>query len=294
MTAQIIQGDQYAKQCLETLSKPIALLKTHDITPRLDVYLIGNDPASHIYVNRKKDRASEIGIDVKTFHLSEDISELDLLTKIERSNLNPEVHGVLVQLPLPKHINQKHVLNAIQPKKDVDGFHAYNFGQLWSNPKRVYMNGNMSCTAHACLELIKTVEPDLTGKDIVIIGATFIVGKPLAGLLLHEKATVTMTHIDTENLKDKVKQADIIVSATGKAKLVQSDWVHPDAIIIDVGISRLGDEIVGDADFQALQDKCRAITPVPGGVGPVTIANLLRNIIFAAANQMQIDIHEGI
>lgn len=284
----ILDGHKLSEQILSNLAHPIAFLKERGIQPSLDVHLVGKDPASHIYVKHKQNIAEQLGIQTFCHELDEDILEPELLEHITRSNFNSDVHGILVQLPLPKQIDKLMVLEAIHPRKDVDGFHACNFGELWSRPDLVSLRGNMSCTAHACLELMLNAYPTLEGKHVVIIGDSFIVGKPLTGLLLNHKATVSITNIHTQNIQEITKKADILVTATGKAELVKADWVKDEVVIIDVGISRVEGHIVGDVDYDSVAPKAKAITPVPGGVGPMTIANLMRNIVYAAAYQNNI------
>jgi methylenetetrahydrofolate dehydrogenase (NADP+)/methenyltetrahydrofolate cyclohydrolase len=236
--------------------------------------LIGDSAASQIYVRNKEKNSEEVGINSEVIKYSKDISEKKVLEKIEELNNDNNVSGILVQLPLPTQINKEKIINAINPKKDVDGFNPFNVGNLASGYKSI-----VPCTPLGCLYLIKKVEKNLAGKYAVIIGRSNLNGKPMAQLLLKENCTVTVVHSKTKDLKTECQKADILVVAVGVANLVKSDWVKKDSIIIDVGINKVGEKIVGDVDFEQVKDKVRAITPVPGGVGPMTIACLLKNTL---------------
>ena len=251
-----------------------------DITPGLAVVLVGDDPASEVYVRNKNKQAKEVGMHSLEFSLPGSIGEAELLAKVQSLNLNPEVHGILVQLPLPKHINESAVINAIHPDKDVDGFHVINAGKLATG-----QDGFVPCTPLGCLMLLKDTIGDLSGKHAVIIGRSNIVGKPMAALLLKEHCTVTIAHSKTKDLPSVVKQADIVVAAVGKAEMVKGAWLKPGAIVIDVGINRVSGKLVGDVDFASCQGIAAAITPVPGGVGPMTIACLLENTLKSASQE---------
>ena len=229
---------------------------------------------SQIYVRNKEKNSKEVGINSEVVKYSRYISEKEVLEKIEELNHNNNVSGILVQLPLPAHINKEKIINAISPKKDVDGFNPINVGNLASG-----YNSIIPCTPLGCLYLIRKVEKNLTGKHAVIIGRSNLNGKPMAQLLLKENCTVTVVHSKTKDLKAECQKADILVVAVGVANLVKSDWVKKDSIIIDVGINKVGEKIVGDVDFEQVKDKVKAITPVPGGVGPMTIACLLQNTL---------------
>jgi len=249
------------------------------------VVLVGHDPASEVYVGRKLKKSQEVGIVSFEHRLPEDTSQEDLLALIGRLNADPEVHGVLCQVPLPKHIDTGLVLRSITPSKDVDGFHPVNVGRLSTGT-----GGIVPCTPLGVMKLLDTVFDDLTGLDCVVIGKSNIVGKPIAMLLLEREATVTVTHIETKNLPDIASKADIIVAAAGAPELVRGNWVKPGAVVIDVGITRLKNEdgstrLVGDVAFDEVQH-ARAVTPVPGGVGPMTISCLLANTVQAAKEQL--------
>ena len=247
----------------------------------MTVILIGEDPASKIYVKNKEKFSKEVGMNSEVIRYPENIEEKVVLDKIKELNKNKKVSGILVQLPLPKHINKKRVIDTILPNKDVDGFHPINVGNLSSG-----YESNIPCTPLGCYLLIKEVEKNLSGKHAVIIGRSNLNGKPMAQLLLKENCTVTITHSKTKDLKAVCNKADIIVAAVGKPKLVKGDWVKKNAVIIDVGINKTESGIVGDVDFDEVSKIARAITPVPGGVGPMTIACLLNNTVecFKRAN----------
>ncbi len=269
----IIDGKKTAANLREGLKKKIADLKsTFKIVPGLTVILIGEDPASKIYVKNKEKFSKEVGMNSEVLKYPENIEEKVLLSKIEELNKNKDVSGILVQLPLPRHISKKKVIETILPTKDVDGFHPVNVGNLSSGHQ-----SNIPCTPLGCFLLIKEVEKNLTGKHALIIGRSNLNGKPMAQLLLRENCTVTIAHSKTKNLKEECKRADIIVAAVGKPKLVKGDWVKKNATVIDVGINKTKTGIVGDVDFQEVSKVAKAITPVPGGVGPMTIACLLNN-----------------
>ena len=278
----IIDGKKIAAKLRENLKKNIINLKsTLKSIPGLTVILIGEDPASKIYVKNKEKFSKEVGMNSEVIRYPENIEEKVVLDKIKELNKNKKVSGILVQLPLPKHINKKRVIDTILPNKDVDGFHPINVGNLSSG-----YESNIPCTPLGCYLLIKEVEKNLSGKHAVIIGRSNLNGKPMAQLLLKENCTVTITHSKTKDLKAVCNKADIIVAAVGKPKLVKGDWVKKNAVIIDVGINKTEAGIVGDVDFDEVSKIARAITPVPGGVGPMTIACLLNNTVecFKRAN----------
>ena len=243
--------------------------------------IVGDDPASRIYVNSKKKNCGELGIYSEEYALPGETSEEELLELIDKLNKKHDVSGILVQLPLPKHINEENIINAIDPKKDVDAFHPVNVGKI--------MVGNydfVPCTPAGVMELIKESGIEIAGKECVVVGRSNIVGKPQAMLLLHQNGTVTICHSKTKNLKEIVKRADIVVAAVGRPKFITADMIKPGAVVIDVGINRLADKkIVGDVDFEECEKVAGAITPVPGGVGPMTIAMLMRNTVKAAIIQ---------
>ena len=271
-----------AEKLREDLKKKIIDLKsTFKSVPGLTVILIGDDPASKIYVKNKEKFSKEVGINSEVIRYPKNIEEKIVLDKIKELNKNKKVSGILVQLPLPEHINKKKVIETILPEKDVDGFHPVNVGNLSSG-----YESNIPCTPLGCFLLIKEVEKNLSGKNAVIIGRSNLNGKPMAQLLLKENCTVTITHSKTKDLKAECNKADIIVAAVGKPKLVKKDWVKKNAIVIDVGINKTESGIVGDVDFDEVSKVARAITPVPGGVGPMTIVCLLNNTVecFKRAN----------
>ena len=281
----IIDGKKIAEDLRQNLKKEISNLKTN-IKPCLVVILIGDNPASKIYVKNKEKSTGDVGIKSEVIKFETNISEKDLLKKIEDLNSDNNVHGILVQLPLPKHIDEGKVINTINPIKDVDGFHPVNVGNLSSGNDAM-----IPCTPLGCYLLLKEVIQDLTGKNVVIIGRSNINGKPMAQLLLRENCTVTVTHSKTKNIEKICREADIIVVAAGKAKILNKNWVNKNSVIIDVGINRIVEKgskkIVGDADFENIKNEVYAITPVPGGVGPMTIACLLKNTLKAYKNQIK-------
>ena len=271
----IIDGKNIAETLRQKLKKEIIEIKSSfKSVPGLTVILIGEDPASKIYVRNKEKFSKEIGINSEVIKYPENIEEKEVLSKIIELNKNKKVSGILVQLPLPKHINKQKVIETILPEKDVDGFHPINVGNLSSG-----YDSKIPCTPLGCLILLKEVEKNLSGKHAVVIGRSNLNGKPMAQLLLKENCTVTITHSKTKDLKSQCNKADIIIAAVGKPKLVKGDWVKKNAIVIDVGINKTSDGIVGDIDFNEVSKVARAITPVPGGVGPMTIACLLRNTV---------------
>ena len=278
----IIDGKKIAETLRQKLKKEIIEIKSSfKSVPGLTVILIGEDPASKIYVRNKEKFSKEIGINSEVIKYPENIKEKEVLSKIIELNKNKKVSGILVQLPLPKHINKQKVIETILPEKDVDGFHPINVGNLSSG-----YDSKIPCTPLGCLILLKEVEKNLSGKHAVVIGRSNLNGKPMAQLLLKENCTVTITHSKTKDLKSQCNKADIIIAAVGKPKLVKGDWVKKNAIVIDVGINKTTDGIVGDVDFNEVSKVAKAITPVPGGVGPMTIACLLRNTVecFKRAN----------
>jgi methylenetetrahydrofolate dehydrogenase (NADP+)/methenyltetrahydrofolate cyclohydrolase len=271
----IIDGKKEAQLLREEIKKEIDLIKSkNNKVPGLTVILIGDFAPSQLYVKNKEKNAKEVGINSEVARYSKEVTEQEVLNKIKELNDNDAVSGILVQLPLPPQINKEKIINAIDPTKDVDGFHPINVGNLSSG-----YNATVPCTPLGCLLLIKKVEPNLSGKHAVIIGRSNLNGKPMAQLLLKESCTVTIVHSKTKDLKTECLKADILVAAVGVANLVKADWVKKNSIVIDVGINKLGDKIVGDVEFETVKEKARAITPVPGGVGPMTIACLLKNTL---------------
>lgn len=274
MTAQIIDGKQIAADIREKLKQKIALLP---VAPQLAIVLVGNDEPSLIYVRNKQKAAAQIGLQSQLYHMDEDTSEEKLLNVIAKLNADKQINGIIVQLPLPKQLNTNRIINAISPLKDVDGFHPYNTGMLQNNEQPYFI----AATPLGVMKLIKSVNQNLSGKNVVLIGASLIVGRPLATLLLNQECTVSITHAQTKNIKELTTKADILVAACGVAKLVKADWIKENAILIDVGINRDSGKLCGDIDFEDVKEKAGAITPVPGGVGPMTIAMLLSNTVDA-------------
>ena len=276
---QIIDGKKLAKEIRDQIAIEVEELKTsRDIIPGLAVILVGNDPASHAYVKMKAKACKEAGIYSITHEMPESISQSEIEETIRMMNKNPNIDGILVQLPLPSHIDSTKILELIDPKKDVDGFHAYNFGRLMTG-----LDGFVPCTPLGVMEMFKAYNIDPKGKDACIVGASNIVGKPMAALLLNAFATVDICHIHTKDLTEHTKRADILVIGVGKAGLITEEMVKEGAVVIDIGINRLEDgTLVGDVDYEAVAPKCSYITPVPGGVGPMTIAMLLKNTLKAA------------
>jgi methylenetetrahydrofolate dehydrogenase (NADP+)/methenyltetrahydrofolate cyclohydrolase len=271
----IIDGKKEAQLLRNEIKKEIELLKSeNNKVPGLTVILIGDFEPSKIYVKNKEKNAKEVGINSDVIRYAKDVTEQEVLNKIKELNNNKDVSGILVQLPLPPQINKEKIINAINPLKDVDGFHPLNVGNLSSG-----YNATVPCTPLGCLLLIKKIEPNLSGKHAVIIGRSNLNGKPMAQLLLKNNCTVTIVHSKTKDLKTECLKADILVAAVGVPNLVKSDWVKKDSIVIDVGINKVGDKIIGDVEFETVKKKAKAITPVPGGVGPMTIACLLKNTL---------------
>ena len=296
MAASIIDGKDYASRLRGKLKKAINdLREKYKITPGLAVVLVGNDPASEIYVRNKGIQTKEVGMNSFEYRLPENTSENDLLAKDEELNSDKSVNGILVQFPVPKHMEQQKIIEKILPSKDVDGLHPVNSGYLASGLK-----GLVPCTPQGASLLIKDSLPSLSGLHAVIVGRSNLVGKPIAQLLLRENCTVTICHSKTKNLKEVCLSADVLVAAVGISELVKEDWVKDGAVVIDVGINRLpapenGEgktKLVGDVDFERVKNKASAITPVPGGVGPMTIACLLLNTFAATCAQNNIDFSE--
>ena len=273
--ARLIDGKLISTQIKDELKAEVACFKEKGIVPCLAVIQVGNDPASSVYVNNKKKACAYIGIESLSYELEENISQEKLLTIIDELNHNDMVNGILVQLPLPKHINEEAIIKAIAPEKDVDGFHPETVGNMCIGSK-----GFLPCTPAGVIQLLKRSNIEIEGKECVVIGRSNIVGKPMALLLLRENGTVTITHSRTKDLKEITKRADILVAAIGKPRFVTADYVKEGAVVIDVGIHRNEDnKLCGDVDFDDVLDKVSAITPVPGGVGPMTIAMLMNNCV---------------
>lgn len=284
--AKIIDGKAYAAGLRERVGTAVAKLKAdHGLQPGLAVVLVGEDPASQVYVRNKHKQTLEAGMNSYEHRLDTSVSEGDLLALVEQLNTDPNVHGILVQLPLPDHIDTEKVINAINPDKDVDGFHVINAGRLATGQDAL-----VACTPVGCVLLAKDALGSLSGLDAVIVGRSNIVGKPVAQLLLQESCTVTIAHSRTKDLPQVCRRADLLVAAVGRPEMIKGDWVKPGACVIDVGINRIEGEngktrLVGDVDFASASEVAGSITPVPGGVGPMTIACLLRSTVLAACAQ---------
>lgn len=289
MVAKIIDGKLIASKVKEQVSVAVSDLNQKSIFPGLATIIVGNDAASSIYVKNKRKSAKEVGIESFQYELSENIQEKELLELINELNLNSDVDGILVQLPLPKHINSDLIIDSIDVNKDVDGFNVINAGKTFIGRDSV-----IPCTPLGCLLMLKSIKIELKGKNAVIIGRSNIVGKPMAQLLLNEDCTVTIVHSKTFNIQALVKEADIVVAAVGSPNLVKGSWIKKGAVVIDVGINRLKVEdkniLVGDINFNEVKDIASYITPVPGGVGPMTIACLLMNTVFQCAKRNNVSI----
>lgn len=295
MTAQLIDGKAFAATVRASVAEHVARLKSdHGITPGLAVVLVGEDPASQVYVRSKGKQTLEVGMKSVEHKLDAETSEADLLRLIDQLNNDDSIHGILVQLPLPKHLNEDLVINAIHPSKDIDGFHISNVGLLGTGQKSM-----VPCTPLGCLMMLRDHHGSLSGMDAVVIGRSNIVGKPMAQLLLNDSCTVTIAHSRTRDLADVVRRADIVVAAVGRPQMVPGDWIKPGATVIDVGINRIdkpegGTRLVGDVDFESCAAVAGAITPVPGGVGPMTIACLLANTVTACCRANGLEEPQGL
>ncbi len=276
---QLIDGKSLANKVQTYVTTEVEKLKQEkNIVPGLAVILIGDDPASHAYVKMKAKACEKVGFYSITHHMPDTISQNEIIATIEMMNSNPRIDGILVQLPLPQHVDTDKILEVIDPKKDVDGFHPYNVGRLVTK-----LDCFVACTPLGVMKMFEEYNIELKGQDVCVVGASNIVGKPMAALLLNADATVTVTHIHTKDLKSHTSIADIIIVGVGVPKLIKEDMVKEGAIVIDIGINRLDNgNLVGDVDFEAVSKKCSYITPVPGGVGPMTIAMLLSNTLKAA------------
>ncbi len=275
--AKLIDGKAISKQIKDELKEEAAKLKEQGITACLAVIQVGKDPASCVYVNNKKKACAYVGIESRAYELEESVTEQELIHLVEELNADPSVNGILVQLPLPKHIDEDRIIQTISPEKDVDGFHPVSVGNLWIGDK-----GFLSCTPAGVIQLLKRSDISIEGKNCVIIGRSNIVGKPMACLMLRENATVTVAHSRTKNLPEITRQADILIVAVGRMRMVTAEYVKEGAVVIDVGMHRdENGKLCGDVDFKDVEDKVSAITPVPGGVGPMTIAMLMNNCIEA-------------
>ena len=298
MTATLIDGKAFAGRVRAQVANHVARLKEeHGIVPGLAVVLVGEDPASQVYVRSKGKQTVEVGMKSVEHKLDVNTSEVDLLAVVEQLNNDPEIHGILVQLPLPDHLDEDLVINSIAPSKDVDGFHISNVGLLGTGQKSM-----VPCTPLGCLMMLRDHHGSLSGMDAVIIGRSNIVGKPMAQLLLGDSCTVTIAHSRTKDLPEVVRRADIVVAAVGRPEMVPGDWIKPGATVIDVGINRLDapekgegkTRLVGDVNFKSCAAVAGAITPVPGGVGPMTIACLLANTVTACCRANDLAEPEGL
>lgn len=279
--AQIIDGKKISQEIKDEIKEQVAQLKAEGSEVCLAVIQVGNNPASTVYVGNKKKACAYTGITSLAYELPEETTEEELLQKIEELNQDKKVNGILVQLPLPKHMDEDKIIEAISPAKDVDGFHPVNVGAL-----SIGKDGFISCTPYGIIQLLKRIGTEIDGKNCVIIGRSNIVGKPMAQLLLRENGTVTIVHSHTKNLKEITAQADIVVAAIGKANYITADYIKEGAVVIDVGINRNENgKLCGDVDFAQVSEKASAITPVPGGVGPMTIAMLMQNCLEAFRRQ---------
>ena len=277
MAAEILSGKEMSESLRKEIAERVVRLKEQGVTPGLAVILVGNDPASEIYVRNKGNGCAETGMYSRTMNMPEETTQEQLEAAIEELNADPAIHGILVQLPLPKHLDENAALAKILPEKDVDGFHLINAGHMLTGTE-----GVVACTPRGALYMIKSTGLDLNGKEAVVIGRSNIGGKPMAMLLLRENCTVTMCHSRTKNLAEHTRRADILVAAVGKAGFVTADMVKPGAVVIDVGINRVDGKVKGDVDFDAVKEIAGWITPVPGGVGKMTITMLLANTVEAA------------
>lgn len=283
MAAAILDGTLMSNELRSGIARRVEKLKEAGIQPGLAVILVGDDPASEIYVRNKGKGCAEVGIFSETIHLAADIRQETLEAEIDRLNADEQIHGILVQLPLPGHLDEEAALARILPEKDVDGFHLLNAGRMMTGAK-----GVTACTPKGALYMIKSTGLDLNGKEAVVIGRSNIVGKPMAMLLLRENCTVTLCHSRTQNLAEHTRRADILVAAVGRPGFVTADMVKPGAVVIDVGINRVDGKVCGDVDFDRVRDVAGWITPVPGGVGKMTITMLLDNTVEAAERKIEL------
>ena len=287
--AKLIDGKKFAENLCKKIADEVKKLKNKNIIPGLAVIRVGEDPASTVYINMKAKKTEEVGMHSVTKILDENTSQDNLLKVVEELNNDDSINGILVQLPLPKQINSDSVINTINPDKDVDGFHAINTGRLWTN-----INSLIPCTPLGCKMLLLDELKDLTGKKAIIVGRSNIVGKPMASLLIGENCTVTIAHSKTQDLEEEVKKSDIVVAAVGVPEMVKGSWIKPGATVIDVGINRIEKDgkkkLVGDVEFSEAEKVAGAITPVPGGVGPMTIACLLHNTLIATCRKNNLEI----
>lgn len=294
MAAHVLDGREFSARVRGRVAEGVRVLKEeHGITPGLAVVLVGEDPASQVYVRSKGEKTVEAGMNSYEHRLGADTGEEELLALVEQLNGDPAVHGILVQLPLPGHLDESLVINAIDPAKDVDGFHVINAGRLATGQKAM-----VPCTPLGCLMMLRDRHGSLSGMNAVVVGRSNIVGKPMAQLLLGESCTVTVAHSRTKNLEETVRRADIVVAAVGRPEMIPGDWIAEGATVVDVGINRIERDgksrLVGDVDYASASERAGAITPVPGGVGPMTIACLLANTLTAACRANSLPEPEGL
>ena len=279
----LIDGKKLSKKIESNVAKEVEKLEAQGVVPGLAVVLVGDDPASHTYVSMKEKSCKNVGFYSIVHKMPDTITQDEIIETLEMMNKNPRIDGILVQLPLPKHIDTTKILEVIDPAKDVDGFHPYNMGRVVEN-----LDAFAPCTPVGVMEMFKEYNIDLEGKDVCVVGASNIVGKPMAALLLNENATVTITHIYTKDLASHTKKADIVIVGVGAPSLIKEDMIKEGAVVIDIGINRLeSGKLVGDVDFENVSKKCSYITPVPGGVGPMTIAMLLQNTLKSAKRRVK-------
>ncbi len=277
MTAKIIDGKRIATELLEKIKDEISIRASNDIrNPCLAVILIGDNPASHVYVKNKKLACEKVGIKSISYDFDASISQQELLQLVGEINSNSDIDGILIQSPLPDHIDEDIIINAIDPRKDVDGFHPFNIGLLAIRQPKL-----RSCTPYGVIKMLKASNINLEGLDATIVGVSNNVGRPMALELLLEKCTITSCHSRTKNLEEKVRKADLVVVAAGRQNLVKGEWIKKGAIVIDIGINRVNDKLVGDVEFEVASKNAAYITPVPGGVGPMTVATLMENTLLA-------------
>lgn len=276
--AQILDGRLVSNSILEKVKKEIDQIPSANLKPKLAIILVGDNPASLSYIKQKEKAAKETGLEYEQINYSTNVTQDELIKKIHQLNDDPATHGILIQLPLPEHLDVPKILKEINPRKDVDGFHAYNLGKMFLSKEFETL---APCTPKGIIEILEFYNLDIKGKDVTVIGHSNIVGKPMSIMLLNRDATVTTCHVHTKDLKSHTQNADIVVSATGVPGLLKADMVKPDSIIIDVGCTKVDGKLKGDADFEALESKVKAITPVPGGVGPMTVACLIENVLLA-------------
>ena len=279
--AQILDGKALAAQIKDEIKQEVASMA---VKPGLAVVLVGDDPASHVYVNAKSKACQAVGFYSEKIKLPAETTQAELLAVVDRLNADDKIHGILVQLPIPKHLNEEEVLLRIEPNKDVDGFHPINMGKLLANKGKLPDNLLVPCTAKGIMRLLQTSGVSLSGRQAVVVGRSNLVGKPVGLMLLYEDATTTICHSRTADLPAVCRTADILVVAIGRTEMVKGDWVKEGAIVIDVGINRTEAGLVGDVEFKAASERASWITPVPGGVGPMTIASLLENTLIAVGN----------